>query len=185
MTKNVFWALPKVNNAFITVMIFSGIVVVYNLHILIPDFFLQFDVPENIFANMKYDSNIAQSEVTLIHNQKRQQGQRGQKPITLMKSSNPPGTICLQENNMKLLSTLFLLLLSTTLVLGQLQQRDRTTREPRKGESMEERKTRTRDRRQRSVGSQGNPECQEGNPLGASYLGSMNVTTSGRTCQAW
>ena len=42
-----------------------------------------------------------------------------------------------------------------------------------------------RERQRRSVGSQGNPECQEGNPLGASYLGSMNVTTSGRTCQAW
>ena len=83
---------------------------------------------------------------------------------------------------MALSSTLFLLLLSVILVFGQ---RDRTTREPRKGEPMGEWKTRTRDRQQRSVDSQGSPECQEGKPLGASYLGKMNVTTSGRTCQAW
>ena len=114
-------------------MIFSGIVVVYNLHILIPDFFLQFGVPENIFANIKYDSNIAQSEVTLIHNQKRQQGQRGQKPITLMKSSNPPGTICLQENNMNL----FLLLLSTTLASCQTLLDGNTTRRTGKVETIE------------------------------------------------
>ena len=86
---------------------------------------------------------------------------------------------------MALSSTLFLLFLSVILVFGQLQQRDRTTREPRKGEPMEELKTRSRGRQQRSVSSQGNLEFQEGNPLGASYLGSMNVTTSGRTCQAW
>ena len=84
-----------------------------------------------------------------------------------------------------MISTLFLLLLSTTLVAGNLNPADRTNRRPRKGEPMDERKARTRGRQQRSVGSQGNPECQEGNPLGASYLGSMNVTTSGRTCQAW
>ena len=88
---------------------------------------------------------------------------------------------------MKLLSTLLLALLSTTLVFGQLQQRDRTPRRPGKGEPQEGGKgfTENRGRQPRSVGSQGNPECQEGNPLGASYLGSMNVTTSGRTCQAW
>ena len=86
---------------------------------------------------------------------------------------------------MALSSTLFLLFLSVILIFGQSKQRDRTTREPRNGEPMEELKTRTRDRHQRSFGSQGNLECQEGNPLGASYLGSMNVTTSGRTCQAW
>ena len=62
------------------------------------------------------------------------------------------------QNAMKLQSTLLLALLSTTLVFGQLQQRDRTTREPRKGEPVEERRTRTRDRQQRSVGYQGHPE---------------------------
>ena len=30
-----------------------------------------------------------------------------------------------------------------------------------------------------------NLNCQEGNPIGASYTGSTNSTTSGRTCQAW
>ena len=30
-----------------------------------------------------------------------------------------------------------------------------------------------------------NLNCQEGDPLGASYTGSTNSTTSGRTCQAW
>ena len=30
-----------------------------------------------------------------------------------------------------------------------------------------------------------NQECQEGNPLGVSYTGRMNVTPSGRTCQSW
>ena len=40
-------------------------------------------------------------------------------------------------------------------------------------------------RKQRSVSSQDDQECQEGNPLGASYLGKMNSTSSGRTCQVW
>ena len=91
------------------------------------------------------------------------------------------------QNAMKLQSTLLLALLSTTLVFGQVQQRDRTTRRPGKGEPQGGGKgfTENRGRQPRSVGSQGNPECQEGNPMGSSYLGSMNVTTSGRTCQAW
>ena len=45
--------------------------------------------------------------------------------------------------------------------------------------------TRSQDRQQRSVISQGNPVCLEGNPLGASYSGNMSQTKSGRTCQAW
>ena len=64
------------------------------------------------------------------------------------------------ENNMALPSTLFLLLLSTTLVSGQSRQQDRTTKRPGKGEPMEGKRTLTgnRDRQQRSFGSQGNPE---------------------------
>ena len=41
------------------------------------------------------------------------------------------------------------------------------------------------DRQDRSVSSQGNLDCQEGNPPGAGYSGRMNVTVSGRTCQVW
>ena len=84
---------------------------------------------------------------------------------------------------MMLSSTLFCLLLSFTFVSGNLLTDDRTTRRPRKGGDPE--KGRVQDRQQRSVSSQGNHECQEGNPLGASYSGRMNVTTSGRTCQVW
>ena len=85
------------------------------------------------------------------------------------------------------ISTLFLLLLSATLVFGRLHPTDQTTKRPIKGEPMEEGKTfrKDRDRQQRSVGSQRISECQEGNPPGASYSGKMNVTTSGRACQAW
>ena len=84
------------------------------------------------------------------------------------------------------ISTLFPLLLSITLVSGHLHSSDRTTR--RKGEQMMEggkTLSKDRDRQQRSVSSLGNPDCLEGNPLGASYSGNINVTTSGRTCQAW
>ena len=42
-----------------------------------------------------------------------------------------------------------------------------------------------RDRQHRSVSSQSNLECQEGDPLGASYSGEKNVTLSGTTCQFW
>ena len=44
---------------------------------------------------------------------------------------------------------------------------------------------RIRDRQQRSVSSQDDNECQEGDPLGESYSGKVNVTASGRTCQVW
>ena len=88
---------------------------------------------------------------------------------------------------MKLPSTLLILLFSAALVYGQFQQRDRTTRRPQKGGQREERKANTGngDRQQRSVGSQDNPDCQEGNPLGASYSGTINHTSSGKVCQSW
>ena len=84
-------------------------------------------------------------------------------------------------------STLFCLLLSVTLVFGHLLTDDRTTRRPRKGDPEEKRKSQTRiqSRQQRSVSSQDDDECQEGNPIGVSYLGRMNVTASGRNCQVW
>ena len=83
---------------------------------------------------------------------------------------------------MGLSSTLFCLLLSLNLVSGHLLTDDLTTRWPMKGDPE---KGRIQDRQQRSVSSQGNHECQEGNPLGASYSGRMNVTTSGRSCEVW
>ena len=88
---------------------------------------------------------------------------------------------------MVLHSTLLSVLFTFTLVSANLLPVDRTTRRPREGELEEGRKTlmRNQDRQQRSVSSQGNHECQEGNPLGASYSGRVNVTFSGRTCQAW
>ena len=81
----------------------------------------------------------------------------------------------------------FLLLVSAALVAGHIHPAERTTRRPWKGESLERKKatTRSQDRQQRSVSSQGNPVCLEGNPLGASYSGNMSQTKSGRTCQAW
>ena len=36
-----------------------------------------------------------------------------------------------------------------------------------------------------AVGLQSAKECQEGSPMGASYLGKKNVTTSGLICQSW
>ena len=88
---------------------------------------------------------------------------------------------------MALPSTLLYFLLSTTLVYGHIFTDDRKTRIPRKGDPEERMKSQTRiqSRQQRSVGSQDDNECQEGNPLGASYLGRENVTASGRTCQVW
>ena len=78
--------------------------------------------------------------------------------------------------------TFFCLLLSVSLVSGHLLSEDQTTRRPRKGDSEEKR---VQDRQKRSISSQGNYECQEGFPLGATYSGKMNVTISGRTCQEW
>ena len=88
---------------------------------------------------------------------------------------------------MKLPSTLLLLLLSLTLVSAKLVSDDRTTRRPRKGGMKEVGKPllENRDRQPRSVSSQSNLECQRGNPLGASYSGTTNVTASGTPCQAW
>ena len=81
----------------------------------------------------------------------------------------------------------FLLLPSAALVAGHIHPAERTTRGPWKGELMERKKatTRSQDRQQRSVISQGNPVCLEGNPLGASYSGNMNVTANGRPCRSW
>ena len=63
--------------------------------------------------------------------------------------------------------TLLSLLLSLILVSGKLVSDDWTTERPRKGELEEGRQSlmRNRDRQQRSAGSQGNDECQEGNQL--------------------
>ena len=91
------------------------------------------------------------------------------------------------QNAMKLQSTLFLAHLSTTLVFGQVQQRDRTTRRPGKGEPQGGGKafTENRGRQPRSFGSKANLDCQDGDSWGVSYSGNMNHTTSGRACQAW
>ena len=88
---------------------------------------------------------------------------------------------------MGLPSTLFCLLLSVTLVSGHLHPDDRAIRWPRKGDPEERMnaQTRIKSRQHRSLSSQKNQECQEGNPPGASYSGRMNVTASGRTCQVW
>ena len=101
-------------------------------------------------------------------------------------SINFPKGSCL-EAKMVLPSTLLCLLLSPTLVSTNLLSDDRITRRPRKGGPEEGRKAvmGKQDRQDRSVSSQGNQECQEGNPLGVDYSGRMNVTVSGRTCQVW
>ena len=88
---------------------------------------------------------------------------------------------------MALQSTLFCLLLSIFLVSGHLLPDGRKSRRPGKEDPEEKRKTEARiqGRKQRSVGSQDDQECQGGNPLGASYVGKMNVTSSGKTCHVW
>ena len=85
---------------------------------------------------------------------------------------------------MGLNSTLkFCLLLTLTLVShANLLHDDRTARMPWKGEQEDGRKGLRQDR---SISSEGNLECQEGDPPGASYSGRRNVTASGRTCQVW
>ena len=82
---------------------------------------------------------------------------------------------------------LFCLVLSVSLVSSNFLSEERTSKRPRRGDPGEGRTQggRFRDRQQRSLISRGNPECQEGNPPGASYSGRMNVTASGRTCQVW
>ena len=37
----------------------------------------------------------------------------------------------------------------------------------------------------KTISSEGNPKCQEGVPLGASYTGAVNITASGLACKAW
>ena len=87
---------------------------------------------------------------------------------------------------MTLISTLFLLFLSTTVVVCHLPT-GRTTRRPRKGGPMEQEKIlrKNRDRQQRSAHSQVNTECQEGIPLGVSYTGTADVTNNGIPCRVW
>ena len=86
---------------------------------------------------------------------------------------------------MNLHSTLILLLFFASLIFGGLLSTNQTNRSPTNSEPpvMEREKALTmeQDRQQRSI----NVDCQEGNPLGASYSGNMNVTVSGKTCQAW
>ena len=88
---------------------------------------------------------------------------------------------------MVLLSTLISLLLSPTLVFANLLPADRTTRSPREAEPGMGRTAlmRNQDRQQRSLSSEGNSECQEGNPPGVNYSGKVNVTASGRACKVW
>ena len=77
---------------------------------------------------------------------------------------------------------------SAALVFGHLYPAIETTRGLRRAAPREERKILTKDRarQQRSASfPEDDPECQEGNPLGASYSGKVNHTISGRSCQAW
>ena len=84
---------------------------------------------------------------------------------------------------MALPSTLLLIFSSAKLVSGQLHPVIETSTEPRTVDLGEKRH---QDRDQRSVGSlTDKPECQEGDPLGTTYIGSVNVTIGGRTCQNW
>ena len=68
---------------------------------------------------------------------------------------------------MALSSSLFLLLLSVVLVFAQLLPADRNASKPKNSDQVEGDMI-DRKRQQRSVGS--SLECQEGNPLGTSFL---------------
>ena len=86
------------------------------------------------------------------------------------------------QADMAVPSPLFCLFFSVSLVFGQLPDSQGTLRsrngDPKKGGRAP---TRIQKRQQRSVDN----DCQEGDPLGASYLGKTNVTSSGIPCQAW
>ena len=88
---------------------------------------------------------------------------------------------------MGLALSLFCLLLTVLMISGHLYPDDRTIQRSGREDGEKGRKVQIRiqSRQRRSASSQENHECQEGNPLGASYLGKTNVTTSGRTCQVW
>ena len=84
-------------------------------------------------------------------------------------------------------SALLIIFSSVALVFGHLYPAFETTRGLWTAAPGEERKilTKDRDRQQRSAGSpEDDPECQEGNPLDASYSGKVSHTISGRSCQA-
>ena len=84
-------------------------------------------------------------------------------------------------------STIFCVLLSVALVSCYLLPESHSTRKPRKGDPKNGRTDlkKIQFRQQRSLSPQDDDECQEGNPLGSSYLGRVNVTASGMTCQVW
>ena len=89
---------------------------------------------------------------------------------------------------MALPSALLIIFSSVALAFGHLYPAIETIRGLRTAAPGEERKilTKDRDRQQRSASPpEDDPECQRGNPLGASYSGKVNHTISGRSCQAW
>ena len=88
---------------------------------------------------------------------------------------------------MTLSSILCGLLLSVGLVSSNILSDDQITTMLGKVDLEQGWKTLKGIRQQRSLRSWGKTECQESHPLGfgASYSGSMNVTSSGRTCKAW
>ena len=88
---------------------------------------------------------------------------------------------------MGLASALFCLLLTVPMLSGHLYPDDRTIQRSGRedGEKGRRVQIRIQSRKRRSVKSQENHECQEGNPVGATYLGKTNVTISRRTCQVW
>ena len=86
---------------------------------------------------------------------------------------------------MALHSTLLCLLLSAILVSGNLLPDGGKIRRKEDLEGERKAETRIQGRKQRSVSFQEDQECQKGIPLGESYSGKTNVTSSGRTCQVW
>ena len=89
---------------------------------------------------------------------------------------------------MEVTSTLFCFLLTITIVVSiHIHSHGQISRIARKGDPEDRREVLTmiQQRQQRSNRLQEDEECQSGYPLGVTYSGRMNVTESGRTCQAW
>ena len=88
---------------------------------------------------------------------------------------------------MALSSTLLYLLFTSTLAFANLLPADRTTGSPTEGKPEEGRKALmgNQDRQQRSLSSEGNDQCQEGDPPGENYSGKVSVTASGQPCKVW